>query len=71
MKWVNWRRAGPLLIGLVAAGLVWILMGCSYSLYDGKYRGALGCINATGPGFTITCPDKMQTVPIPSETAPK
>ena len=52
---------------LVATTIGILLAGCAFS-YDQTrgYRGVLGCINLTGPGFSLSCPEgelRQPTIP--------
>lgn len=82
--WTSRRRQPPLtplgvilltIFGLlVLIALALVLGGCSFA-YDrttGSYRGALACVNITGPGLSWTCPDALQapTVPNPPQPTP-
>lgn len=57
---------------LVATGIAFLLAGCAFS-YDpasGRYGGAVGCVNVTGPGFTLACPETLQTPTVPNTPQP-
>lgn len=48
------------------------LAGCAFS-YDpvsGRYGGAVGCVNLTGPGFTLACPETLQAPTVPNTPQP-
>lgn len=64
-----WLLLATLLLLLVALAL--ILGGCAVS-YDaaGGYRGVLGCVNFTGPGFTLACPENVQAPQLPDTNKP-
>lgn len=58
---------------LVATAIVVaILAGCAFS-YDpvsGRYGGAVGCVNLSGPGFTLACPETLQAPTVPNTPQP-
>lgn len=57
--------AAMLLIALLVA-LALVLEGCAVS-YDGQrgYRAVLGCVNLTGPGITLACPQDLKAPELP------
>lgn len=45
-----------------------LLVGCSVRY--GEYRGAVGCVNVTGPGFSWQCPETLQAPALPDSQRP-
>lgn len=53
-----------LLIGLLSGG-------CAVSYQPGRgYRAVLGCVNLTGPGLTLSCPENVQAPELPNSNVP-
>lgn len=63
-------RLGRLIVYLLAAlftALLYLLSGCAFSYgKETGYKGVVGCVNLTGPGFSLACPEgelKAPTIP--------
>lgn len=57
---------------ILLLALALVLGGCAFAYdRDGiKFRSAVGCVNITGPGFTIACPEEPKAPPIPNTPQP-
>lgn len=69
---VQTSRPGGRLVA--TAIVVATLAGCAVT-YDGDrgYRAVLGCINFTGPGFSLACPEgpiRQPTIPNTPQPTP-
>jgi len=57
---------------LLLIALALVLGGCAFT-YDGatgSYRGAVACVNISGPGISWTCPETLQAPTIPNPPQP-
>lgn len=42
---------------ITVLGLLLLAAGCSIKYSEGKLDAQLICVNLTGPGFTLACPE--------------
>ncbi len=57
---------------LLLIALALVLGGCAFTYdRDGvRLRSAVGCVNVTGPGFSLTCPDTLRAPDLPDSQRP-